>query len=165
MCNLKFIEASRKKIRQGDIFAVTLDHQVFYFGRVIFEGITFGGRIIRGEEIPGWPNCTFCYLYADSSPSLDQVSELSRDRLLIAPFATNHLGWRRGYFKTVASREIRDEDILHQHCFKDLNGEYRDLDGGILKTKIEPCGVYALRSYRTVDDAISIALGVPLAPD
>jgi hypothetical protein len=30
---------------------------------------------------------------------------------------------------------------------------------------IEPCGQLGLHSFRTIDDAVSEALGIPLAPD
>ena len=34
-----------------------------------------------------------------------------------------------------------------------------------IKKCIEPVGVWGLDSYRTIDDAISEALGIPLAPN
>jgi hypothetical protein len=169
MCNLKVIEPSRKKIHAGDIFAMTFDFERFLYGRVIYEGIDFGLRKLdNGIEIPGWPKCTFIYIYKVFSSSMENVPRLERDQLLIAPRATNHIGWRRGYFRTVANAAVVEGDVLPQHCFSDRrNGAvcYFDLQGKEIPARIEPCGEYALLdSYRTIDDAICEALGIPLAP-
>lgn len=158
---MRLLQASRKKVRAGDIFTLTLDEKNYYFGRVIYEKITFGGLMIKGHEIPGWPNCVFAYIYAISSMDLYNIPELSKDDLLIAPFATNHQGWLRGYFMTVGNRPIGEDDFLKKYCFYDSARDcYRDIEGKLLKERFDPCGHYALDSYRTIDDSISEALGV-----
>jgi hypothetical protein len=78
---------------------------------------------------------------------------------------TNRLSWSRGYFETVAHRNLED-DVLHPHCFYSYNfRRYFDEYRNELPERIEPCGIFALRSFRTIDDAVSEALGIPLAPD
>ena len=50
------------------------------------------------------------------------------------------------------------------HCFVDDRGIFYDEYGNKLSRRREPCGEYGLDSYLTIDDRISTALGIPLAP-
>lgn len=65
----------------------------------------------------------------------------------------------------MATRSLAEGDVLKQHCFKDSYGHYYDEQSRELPGRIEPCGVWGLHSYRTIDDDISDALGIPRAPD
>jgi hypothetical protein len=55
-------------------------------------------------------------------------------------------------------------DVLPQHCFQDSRGWYFDEQGNRLHAAVEPVGQWGLHSYRTIDDEISKALGIPPAP-
>lgn len=77
----------------------------------------------------------------------------------------NAQGWLRGYFKHLENRAIAPNERLAVHCFKDLRGGYSDEYRRPLQEVTQPVGRMGLESHRTIDDAISGALGIPLAPD
>jgi len=78
---------------------------------------------------------------------------------------TNKRPWTMGYFKHVENRPLSVMDRLPQHCFKDTRGWYFDQVGTRLAGPVEPVGSWGLHSFRTIDDEISKALGIPLSPE
>ena len=121
-------------------------------------------------SIGGFQDVILVYLYKATSSSKTQIPQLSPRDLLIRPVGTNRLPWTRGYFETVAHEELREDVVLPSHYFRDsLRGGFFDERGTRLEKEVAPVGVpvgeYGLDSYRTIDDEVSKALGVPLAPD
>lgn len=152
--NMQLLEPIRKKQKVGDIFAIKILPDEYHYGRVI----------IGHASVGGFDNCLLLYFYRATSPVRDQVPELRRDDLLIPPQATNRQGWLKGYFFTVESRPLTKDDILPVHCFKDYRGRYFDDQNHDLPGAIEPVGEWGLGSYRTIDDELSKALGLPIEP-
>ncbi|QGQ21151.1 hypothetical protein GC089_16365 [Cellulomonas sp. JZ18] len=155
--NLRVLKASRKKPRAGDLFVMQLPDGSHLFGRVISTDAQAG---------PSMPGAVLIYVYRQRFPGKDvpDRSALSRDHLLVSPMMTNHLPWSKGYFETVAHRPLEPGDVLPQHCFLSAaRGRYFDERGNELPGPIEPVGDYGLHSYRTIDDAVSEALGLDLA--
>src|SRR5690606_1968335 len=106
------------------------------------------------------------YIFSIESETKEPPEHLPVMRLLIPPLMTNRLPWSRGYFETIAHREFDAGERLPLHCFYSLTfKKYFDDSGNELPKRSEPCGFSGLDSYRTIDDAISKALGIPLAPD
>src|SRR6185369_16227899 len=92
-------------------------------------------------------------------------THLAPDELLLPPLFINRLPWSKGYFETIDHRRLQPADRLQSHCFWSVNrSQYLDELGQPRADRIEPCGSWALMSYRTLDDAISDALSVPRAP-
>lgn len=153
--NLAVLMKSRRPVRAGDIFVMRPpDGQYLY------------GRVIDTNANPlGVGGATLIYVYRVRSSVMTPVPELLRGQLLIPPKMTNRLPWSRGYFQHLENRPLSAMDRLSQHCFKDTLGGYRDQAGNAVPGPVEPVGLFALSSYRTIDDAISEALGIPLAPD
>lgn len=154
--NLAVLQKSRKP-QVGDIFAMLPPDGAFLFGRVISTTASFGGK----------PIATLIYIYQPRSRSADEIPELSPRQLLLPPILTNTLGWSRGYFQRVARRPLEAQDVLEQHCFQGGFGKQRgyfDERGRRLPGPVEPVGVTGLASYRSIDDAVSRALGLLLAP-
>ena len=77
---------------------------------------------------------------------------------------TNNLPWTRGYFEVLENQPLGPMDRLPQHSFRDIRGWYFDERGKRLSGPVDPVGQWALQSYRTLDDEISKALRIPLAP-
>jgi hypothetical protein len=155
--NLRVLKVSRKKPRRGDIFAMQPPDGKFLFGRVVDTEAVIGPMV----------GCILIYIYdvrSDTKESLDHVKLLPRS-LLVPPIMTNRLPWSRGYFETLTNRELERGEVLERHCFRASGGRYYDERGGELEGPTEPVGVRALKSYRTIDDAVSQALGIPFAPD
>jgi len=120
------------------------------------------GRVV-GDAVPlfGY-SALLLYVYntvsASPSPPLDAMSPA---RLLFPPVLTNRLGWRRGYFETVATVPLCEDMVLSQHCFAELAGsppKYYDAEGAELPQRLDPCGDWALSSFETISMRIETAL-------
>jgi len=152
--NLAVLKKSRRGPEVGDIFVMLPPDQFFLYGRVV----STEARIWSMES------CILIYIYKVRSTAKLPVPELSPDQLLLPPIMTNRLPWRRGYFETVCHQELSEKDRLQQHCFKDvITGKYFDELSNEIDWPIEPVGVWGLGSYRTIDDEVSKALGIPLS--
>lgn len=156
--NMQVLKPSRKAPKMGDIFVCRPAGRGYFFGRVVATDAR-----IRTME-----NCILLYVFAIESDAKQPPERLSAMQLLIPPLMTNRLSWSRGYFDTVAHRGFEPGERLPVHCFRDLffkeYPRYWDEYNHELPQKREPCGGYGLDSYRTIDDAISKALGIPLVP-
>lgn len=154
--NLAVLKRSRRPPEVGDVFAMLPPDRLFLFGRVISNDANAGG----------FPGSILIYVYRRRSASKDQVPELHRDELLVPPMMTNRRPWTMGYFEFLFKGGLGVQDRLRQHCFLDpLRKRYFDHKGKELISPIEPVGIWGLHSFRTIDDEISKALGIPVSPD
>lgn len=153
--NLQVLKKSRKKPVAGDIFVFKIDDH-FRFGLVVSTEATAG----FGENFI----LVYLYDYISSSPLLDH--ELSTDHLLIPPIVSAYPLWTHGYFQTIDSRRIEQQEILRQHCFGEPDEDkYYDEFGNRLKEKSEPCGLPGLVTERGIDEELSKALGLRIPTD
>ena len=157
--NMRVLKKSRVAPVAGDIFALQLEllPDRFFFGRVARVGATVGGFDYD-------PKTILIYLYRTSAPSKDAIPALTPSDLLVPPMATNRLPWSRGYFEGIGHRSLAPSDLLPRHVFYSL-ARKRLLDefGREVAAAEGPVGDYALHSFRTIDDEISKALGLPLS--
>lgn len=156
--NLRVLERSRRPPRPGDVFALLPPT-----GRYLF------GRVIRTDaDVFGMRRLVLIYIYAAASGSMESVPELGLDRLLLPPMMTNRLPWSRGYFRHLYQEKLRESDVLSPHRFRspapELGDELFDEYSRPVGPGPGPIGVHAVDSFRTIDDAISDALGIPRAP-
>lgn len=163
---IKHAKASRKRVKEGDLFVMSLDDDAFLFGRVMRTPVAWAA----GYK----PEATFCtiYLYATVAKSKDDIpDDLSTDNLLLPPMITNHQGWLKGYFETIDNRPIKAGERLDVHCFytrrligtstKPTVTYYNDLGEEIKKPKSTPLGGdYGLDSYASIYDKVAHALGI-----
>jgi hypothetical protein len=154
--NMRVLKKSRKRPRPGDVFALQIQDGQFFFGRVV-----------RLDASIFWmENCVLIYVYKAASEDKHRVPHLSKTELLVPPILTNFLPWSKGYFETVEHRPLEEEDVLEIHCFWSCASRgYYDEYSNRLPGRLEPCGEHGLDSYRTIDDKISRAQGIPLAPE
>lgn len=156
--NMGILNPTRKKPRSGDVFVLQMPDAKYSFGRVVSTSAMVGGRI-QSQLI-------YVFKARSASKDLPDRSELRSDRLLVPPMMTNLLLWSRGYLETIAHLPLESGDILSQHCFYDsFFRKYVDELGNDLPGPVEPVGELGLQSFRTIDDAVSRALGIPLIPD
>lgn len=156
--NMQVLKKSRTKPKRGDVFALQILDFEFIFGRVISTD----------AEIGPVDGMVLLYIYDSRSASKNEIPPLEKHRLLIPPTMINYLPWSRGYFENVGHSPLEESDILPVHCFENTSFRdvrYFDEHNNRLKKRIEPCGGYGLSSFRTIDDKISTALGVPRAVD
>lgn len=156
--NMRILNPSRKKNRPGSVFALQMPDGLFSFGRLVNTDANAGFG----------PGAQLIYLFKDRSESknVPPRSQLRYERLLLPPLMTNRLPWSRGYFETIAEMPFEDGEILKQHCFYSrIFNKYFDEHADELPQPSEPVGMYGLGSYRTIDDAVSKALGIPLVPE
>jgi hypothetical protein len=153
--NLAILKKSRRAPEVGDIFAMHPPDGMFLFGRVIStqaNPLGVGGALL-------------IYIYQQRAATKAAPTELLHSQLLVAPIITNKLPWAKGYFEFVESRPLGPSDRLPRHSFRDSRGWYFDEFGNRLQGAIEPVGQWGLHSFRTIDDEISKALGLPLSTE
>ncbi len=156
LTNMEVLKPSRRRIRAGDIFALRLKRHPYLFGRVIRTDAKAGP----------FEGLILIYLYRATSQEKDKIPDLHVSELLVPPLLTNRLPWSRGYFVTLLNRPIVKADVLGQHCFEDGRGRFfYDEMSNDLDHRVDPVGEFGVHSFRTIDDAISDAMGMPLAPD
>lgn len=161
--NMSILEPSRRPQRVGDVFTLRPGSRPYLFGRVIRTDANAGG----------FPNSNLIYIFRVESdrPEPPDRAMLRPDHLLVPPIMTNRLPWSRGYFRTIASWPVGPGEALKHHCFEEPGRppeyphRYFDEDGKRLPRRVEPCGDWGLHSFLTIDDAVSQALGIPLAAD
>jgi hypothetical protein len=156
--NMQVLTPSRKVPKAGDIFVFRPQGRGYFFGRVV----------ATDAMITSMKDCILLYLFATESDTKQPPARLLIGDLLVAPLMTNRLPWSRGYFEVIAHREFSPGERLPMHCFREpgrkTSQRYWDEYNHELPGKLEPCGIHALKSYRTIDDAVSEALGIPLVP-
>lgn len=171
--NMQFLRRSRKKLEPGDIFVFQLPDKRYVFGRVIrTDMIIVPDAFDPNNKLKGaMTDIILIYIFNAFSKDKYNIPHLDKHNLLIPPKAINRLGWTRGYFETVEHRLLPQEEILTQHCFiskwtwdKRTTILYFDEYGNVLPKKTEPCTTYALSNYHVIDDMVSEALHIPLAP-
>jgi hypothetical protein len=138
----------------GDVFVMAPPDGRFLYGRVIAT---------NAKPLAGF-DAILVYIYSTRTTDRQPVPELLRGRLLVPPMMTNKRPWTMGYFEFVEHRPLSPLDRLPQHCFKDRKW-YLDEFGNRLPRPVEPVGEFGLHSFRTIDDEISGALGIPLSPE
>ena len=162
--NFQVQTPSRKRLKAGDIFAIKMLDKGYLFGRVIRTD-ALGAEIVFGE--PGMGKFIIIYIYKGLHESKEPIPDLRKEDLLIPPMITNRLAWSRGYFETVESRELEEDDLYHPHCFSvgkpgSSVGRYVDEYGNMLDREYPPSGFAGLTGYAGVDARISDALGLPI---
>jgi Immunity protein 26 len=152
--NLRVLRPSRTAPTPGDVFAILPADGRFLFGRVIADDadVGFGNQGI------------LVYIYAARADAKSIVLDaLDASRLLVGPIVTNRQPWTRGYFERIDHAELTPGDRL-RHCFRDASGRCVDEYGRPVAPDAH-CGDRGLHSYRSIDDEIHRALGIPLAPE
>ena len=157
LTNLQVFDPPRTKPEVGDLFAMQLADQGYLFGRVISLTAVWTKAIAAGPAV-------LIYIYDARRPSADLrvVEDLTPDRLLVAPIMTNRQPWVKGYFRKIANSSLGNDDVLSRHVFYSVpRRRYYDDAGNEVVPGSEPIGVYGLHSFRTIDDLVSDAVGIP----
>lgn len=156
--NLKQLRPSSRAPVAGDVFVFQLAQVPgqYWFGRVVRTDTSVG--VFKGNIL--------IYLYGQHSESKEAIPDLDVNCLLAPPLHTNRLPWSKGYFETVTNRPLGVEDLLPRHVFADIRGRHFDADSQPVDGPVpESVGQFGVHSFRTIDDLVSRALGIPLSGD
>lgn len=152
--NLECLRKSRKPPREGDLFLMKI------------QGRFLAGRVISTDANPlGVGNGILIYIFSGTVSWGEELPQLGPNDLLVPPIITNRQPWIRGYFETRENKPVAQEERLPVHCFRDSRGLYFNEHGERMDSAREPVGQWGLHSYRTIDDEVSAALGIPLHED
>lgn len=161
LTNMRVLQPSRKRRLPGDVFAYQMPDGMFRFGRLIAMDVPLFGANIGTNMV-----------YFFRGASLDKVApqELQPTDLLLPPLLVNQKPWTLGFFEVIDRRPLKAGETLAVHCFRSPLLRYGRVqyfnEAGIeIEQSVEPCGFWALHSYRTVDDALSDVLGFEKVPD
>jgi hypothetical protein len=161
--NFQQLQPSRTPLTTGDIFTMRIPD-----GRYLF------GRVVRTDAHCFASGCILIYIFRYLLDAPVPPPRLLVSDLLVPPATVNRLGWYRGYFMTVRRRPFEDGERFPVHYFDDAPRRGRwgtrrlvNEDGEPVgrPPRGTPVGTSGLGNYRTVDDDVSRALGIPLAPD
>lgn len=149
---------SRKKVLPGDIFSMKLP-EGYLFGRVIATN----AKSSRWDE----PHLHLLYIYKGIRKTVAdfQIDDFRPPQLLIPPVITNRLGWSRGVYETVGHAPLETADRLEQDVFlRPGSQDYWDENANPIKESAvkdkSMAGVHGLHSYMTIENEVSVALGL-----
>ncbi|WP_282568127.1 Imm26 family immunity protein [Agromyces sp. H66] len=157
---MRVLQPSRRAPRPGDVFVFQLPDESFRIGMVVRTDA-------RWTRAAGAKPAVLIYIfdYAAASPDDIPKDALRPDRLLVRPILTNRLPWTRGYFRNVENISGDEVELLPMHCFSDeaVTGAFFDEMSNRISKPVGPVGEYGLQSFRTIDDIVSDAVGIPRA--
>lgn len=166
--NMAVLKPSRKKPRPGDLFVVNMRGKRWIAGRVIHLDCRMMSSEVGHEPL--------LYFYKVPVSNPQSLRPPFKPDLLIAPIITNFLGWKHGYFMTVGNWPFEEGERFARHWFVnsyyplkwgDPQAVYCDEYGSDVGQP--PAGYMGrgagLCSYRAIDDHLSEAIGMPLAPE
>ncbi|WP_018130083.1 immunity 26/phosphotriesterase HocA family protein [Effusibacillus pohliae] len=140
------MQPSRKKPNPGDVFVVQPKNGLYFYGKVIKTNMPSKDLVIL---------CNLIYIYKNPSQQVVMPTELNPRELLIPPLIINNQGWIKGYFKTIGSMPVTNEDLAVNFGFKDfLTKQFVDELGNPLGYEPELWTDYGLGSYGVVADKI-----------
>lgn len=123
-------------------------------------------RCVRRDGIVTCPTGngkTAVNVYRAFSTDPNVVPILRPSELLVPPPFTNRLPWSRGYFQTIRNAPLTRWDVLPKHVFFSVSLKcFVDEYGHPVPDPGCPADLYGLHSFRTIDDVVSAALGIPL---
>ena len=156
MPNLQIQRPFRKQLHPGNVFCLRYAQNLYFFGRIIALGVVFGG----------FPGGIRVHVYRKKSDSEVIPQGLIESDLLIAPQHINRLGFSRCYMPVVGNIPLCAADTRSDVCYYDaVRSRFVDESGQVLDRRRAIVGEYGMGNYRTMDDQISRALGLPLAMD
>lgn len=162
--NFRELRRSRKALAPGDVFVMGLPGGMYLFGRVISTSARW--TLAQGG---GTTNLVYVFAHQSRTKEIPARTHLRADQLLIPPQLINRLGWSRGFFETLGNLPFEDGEVLDVHCFQTniyaTGPRWFDDAANQLPEPVPPVGEWGVGNYRTVEDKVCSALGIPLAAD
>lgn len=109
--HIEFLEKSRKKIRNGDVFVVKIkDHDLYFYGKVIDAKAKLGN----------FADAIFIYLYQTPTTEINIPENMDENDVMMI-FLISNDGWRDGVFKTICNITVREEELNIDYGFESPN--------------------------------------------
>jgi hypothetical protein len=142
---------SRIGPKAGDFFVYQIEAGRYGWGRVL----RLDARVCQ------IPKLVLAYFYDTFTETQAPVPLLSKERLLIPPVLTNKLGWRDGYYRTVANAPVRLGEVYDRHCFRNASlRQYFDENGIEILNPFGPLGTCGVHSYASIQRDLCRKLGI-----
>lgn len=144
---------TRKGPEAGDIFSYSSGASRWF------------GRVIR-TDLPGQTGrrTLLVYFYRPQvAVAATDIPALSPRDLLVPPMKIDETPWTLGYFAKVVSVPVAATDVLPHHCFRHpgTGNCFDEFDNP--SECSTGCGEHGVATWMTVEVALSIAHGLPLA--
>ncbi len=145
------MKASRKKPKEGDVFVIQPKSSLYVYGKVIRTKIPSKNIMVNGWNL--------IYVYKNVSDTMKMLNYLDANQLLIPPQIVNNQGWLKGYFETIGTLPVTEEDKSVKYGFLDFKTkEYVNEEGKILGYKPDMWIDYGIGSYGSVASDIKESL-------
>ncbi|PTX47371.1 immunity protein 26 of polymorphic toxin system [Melghirimyces profundicolus] len=142
---------SRKRPKPGDVFVIQPKKGVYYYGRVIRTKMPNKNPMMRGWNL--------IYIYKVPTEKIVMPDQLNERGLLIPPKIVNNQGWLKGYFQTIGSIPLQEEDYVKDYGFWDaFTKTFVDEEGNKLDFKPKMYSDYGVGSYGSVAYDVQQAL-------
>lgn len=155
--NLEIQRRAKKPAVDGDVFSLRLKGGKYLYGVVI------NGKV----PMLDWVGVlVYIYKFESTDRIVPPKESIGTKQLLIPPVILDPACWRTGVVETFHHFDLESVPRLAKHCFWDVVDEqYVDELGNSVPRKSDPCGTYGIAPPRGLDNDVSRALGIPLAPD
>ena len=140
-----------------------LPDDTYLFGRVISTSARW-----TAAEGGGTANLVYVFKQQSAAKAMPDHTHLRSENLLVPPQLVNRLGWSRGYFETLGTLPFEPGEVLPVHCFQSnahAAPRWFDDEANELAMPVPPVGVWGSGNFRTLEDEVCSALGIPLAAD
>ena len=137
------MKKTRKRPKEGDVFALQPISGMFYFGKVIQTDVKSTDSFVNGA--------TLIYVYSRCSHRKELPYDLETAEFLIPPQIVNFRPWLDGYFETVGNIPVTEAERNVPFGFWDLlRKRFIDINQKELNNEPEYWGCYGLGSYGVV---------------
>ncbi|MZP30341.1 hypothetical protein GTO91_11525 [Heliobacterium undosum] len=160
------MKPSRKKPKSGDVFVIQPKEGIYVYGKVIKADLASPSAFIQGQYL--------VFIYHTVCEKIVQPVELNPQKLLFQPLIVSKLGWTMGFYQTVYSTKVTQEDHAVDYGFYDadeLNVPIKNIEK-FVDEECQPLGYqpklwdqYALSSYGYIGRLVHKALALHVAED
>lgn len=134
---LRVIKRTRNVPQDGDVFILSPQENVFFYGKVLKSNI----KHIGNDTFIDGKNLIFIFKSKTQEPNLSNYKP-NYDNLLIQPAIVDRSYWTRGFFYTISNEPSNEfEKSLDYGFYKTRTGEYYKEDGVKMDHKPEILGL------------------------
>jgi len=149
---LKVIKKSKPEIKEGDIFLLSPDEDVYYYGKVLKANINH----IKQDTFVQDKHLVFIFKTSTDSVSMNDYKSDYND-LLIRPTIVDISYWNKGFFFNVGNEPITNEEKSLDYGLLKIGiktNTFCKEDGTVLNEKPEILGIFGISTITGVASKI-----------